>query len=216
MLVSVAGEDMTLLPERAVYWERGAALFIADLHWGKAATFRAKQMAVPETGADDLGRLERVIAQTQPTTLYILGDLIHAKLGRTPSTFAIFTAWRTAHEALDIVLVRGNHDQHAGDPPDEWHIRCVDAPFALPPFVLLHQPTIEADDGYALAGHVHPSIVLTGTGRQTLKVPCFWFSKTGAVLPAFGSFTGMAAITPSAGDRVYVTTDKAVIEIRGR
>jgi DNA ligase-associated metallophosphoesterase len=214
MHVEVAREHIQLFPERALFWEREKALFIADLHWGKAATFRARRMAIPDSGGDDLARLERVIAMTQPTTLYVLGDLLHAEAGRTSSVLNVFAAWRATHAQLEIVLVRGNHDKHAGDPPEEWHIQCENAPFNLSPFVLVHMPSVDPMDGYALAGHVHPGVVISGAGRQSLKIPCFWFGQYGAVLPAFGSFTGTAAIQPSEGDRVLAVTDTAVIEVR--
>jgi DNA ligase-associated metallophosphoesterase len=214
MQIDLAGETVRLFPERALYWEQGCALFIADLHWGKAAAFRAHALPIPEAGLDDLRRLDRVIAYAQPSHLYILGDLLHAEAGRTPAMLHTFAAWRATHPALHIVLVRGNHDQHAGDPPDDWQVRCVDAPHPLPPFVLLHNPDDDpAPAGYGLAGHLHPGAVLTGAGRQSLKLPCFWFGPGGGVLPAFGGFTGTMAIRPAAGDRVYVTTDRAVIQM---
>ena len=212
MRINLAGEQIDLFPERAMFWERGSALFVADVHWGKAATFRAKTLAIPDSDAEDLGRLERVLIQTQATTLYILGDLLHAEAGRTPSTLTTFAEWRSEKPMLDIVLVRGNHDKHAGDPPEDWRIRCVDAPFSLPPFVLLHVPDSTISTGYALAGHLHPGIVLTGTGRQSLKVPCFWFGENSGVLPAFGRFTGTMPIQPSCGEHVFAVTDNAVIE----
>ncbi len=34
-----AGKPVQLLPERALWWPAGQALFVADLHLGKAATF---------------------------------------------------------------------------------------------------------------------------------------------------------------------------------
>ena len=45
--ISLAGEAVRLLPERAIYWERERALVVADLHWGKAATFRAAGVPLP-------------------------------------------------------------------------------------------------------------------------------------------------------------------------
>ena len=44
------------------------------------------------------------------------------------------------HAALDVVLVRGNHDARAGDPPATGMLRCVDEPYALPPFLACHMP----------------------------------------------------------------------------
>jgi metallophosphoesterase superfamily enzyme len=39
--VDYAGETVWLLPERALWWPAGRVLFVADLHLGKAATYRA-------------------------------------------------------------------------------------------------------------------------------------------------------------------------------
>jgi metallophosphoesterase superfamily enzyme len=38
------------------------------------------------------------------------------------------------------VLVRGNHDSRAGDPPASLGIRVVDEPFAVGPFAACHHP----------------------------------------------------------------------------
>ena len=212
MQITLAGENVRLLPERALFWERANTLLIADPHWGKAATFRANALPVPDPGADDLLRLDRVLTQTAATRLIFLGDLLHAKAGRTESGLNEFAAWRAKHPTLEITLVRGNHDKRAGDPPENWRVRCVDAPYHAAPFILLHEPAI-IDGAYTLAGHIHPGAVLTGRGRQTLKLPCFWFGARGGVLPAFGSFTGSAGIRPLPGDRVFVTTERAVVDI---
>ena len=34
---------------------------------------------------------------------------------------------------VDVVLVRGNHDERAGDPPPAWGVRVVAEPHPLPP-----------------------------------------------------------------------------------
>ena len=43
-----------LLAERALYWPRAATLFVADVHLGKAAAFRAGGVPLPRgaTAAD--------------------------------------------------------------------------------------------------------------------------------------------------------------------
>jgi uncharacterized protein len=46
-----------------------------------------------------------------------------------------------------------------------------------------------------------------------MRLPCFWFGKYVAVLPAFGSFTGTYTVLPKQGDRVFVVADTAVIEV---
>jgi len=209
----VAGERVVLLPERALYHPRSGALLLADPHWGKAATFRAAGLAVPGgTTTEGLARLTRAIERVRPARLVILGDLFHAREGKSPATLAAARAWRARHAELPVTLVRGNHDRHAGDPPGELRIDCCDAPCAEPPFVLAHHP-FDSPHGYVLAGHVHPSVTLRGVGRQRQRLPCFHFGARRGVLPAFGEFTGTADIPVVPGDRVYVVAGDRVIEI---
>lgn len=213
--VRLAGEDILLLSERALFWPRAAALVAADLHWGKAATFRAAGIPVPAgTTSADLARLDAALDRTCARRLLVLGDLFHARAGRVAAgTLAELRRWRGLHPELEILLVRGNHDRHAGDPPDDLRINCVNAPAFVPPFILRHEPPA-AGEGYTLAGHIHPGLVLSGPALQRERLPCFLLRERMAVLPAFGSFTGLATIEPRAGDRAFVVAEADVIEVR--
>lgn len=215
MIVEIAGASLELLPERAIYWKDRGTLFVADTHWGKAATLRAHAIPVP-TGSthDDLGRLTSVLARTGARRMVLLGDAIHARAGRSETTFRAVTDWRARHPGLHVLLVRGNHDRSAGDPPAELGIECVNAPMTEPPFVFQHHPAPSAK-GYALAGHTHPAIKLRGLGRQRATLPCFFFSPRVGTLPAFGSFCGKALIWPEAGDRVFAIAADEIVEIPG-
>ncbi len=113
---------------------------------------------------------------------------------------------------MSILLVRGNHDRGAGDPPQELEIRCVDPPCIDLPFVFRHHPA-ESAEGYTLAGHIHPAFKLHGRGKQKVTLPCFYFTAKFGVLPAFGSLTGQAIVEPDAGDRVYGVAGDEVVEI---
>lgn len=212
--IELAGERITLLPERAAYWYARETLLIADTHWGKAATMRAASIAVPSgTTGESLVRLTKVLQRTCAKRIVLLGDCIHAKQGRSKSTFAEITEWRARHPALRIELVRGNHDHRAGDPPPEFQMQCVDAPMTDLPFVYRHFPK-PSDEGYTLAGHLHPAIRLRGNGAERATLPCFWFTDRIGVLPAFGGLTGTAKIRPAPGDRVCAIAGDEVIEIR--
>src|SRR5258708_8933957 len=116
-----------------MYWPRAETLFVADTHWGKDATFRAAAIAVPGgTLRDDLDRLGIAIGRTGARRLIVLGDLLHAKKGRAPCTLDTIKAWRACHTDLDVLLVRANHDQRAGDPPHECRFHCAHSPHLLP------------------------------------------------------------------------------------
>jgi metallophosphoesterase superfamily enzyme len=96
--------------------------------------------------------------------------------------------------------VRGNHDDRAGDPPPDWGIDVVAEPHLLAPFIACHMPTTPPT-GYALCGHVHPGVFLRGTADAE-RLPCFVLGARRAILPAFGSFTGLATVTPTDGERL--------------
>jgi DNA ligase-associated metallophosphoesterase len=211
--VTVAGEQLVLLADRAIFWPRKQTLLVADTHWGKAATLRAAAIPVPGgTTTEDLHRLSALLRSTGATRLVLLGDAILAREGRAPRTLQAVTRWRECHPATDILLIRGNHDRHSGDPPASLNIRCADAPFLDAPFVFQHFPG-EAKGGYALAGHLHPAIRLYGRGKERRTLLCFWFTACCGVLPAFGALTGAALVTREEGDRVFVIADDEVIAV---
>jgi len=211
---SVAGEQLRLLCERAVFWERTRTLFVADPHFGKAAAFRAAGVLVPRgTTGETLSRLDTALDRTGAERIVFLGDFLHAREGRAPETLAAINDWRARWSRVAMLLVRGNHDKRAGDPPRELDMRCENAPVIEAPFVFAHHP-IRSDAGYVLSGHVHPGARLSGPGRQRTRLPCFWFGSEIAVLPAFGEFTGLADIDASPGDRVWVVADGEVIPVR--
>lgn len=211
--VVVAGEKMGLLPERTVYWPRAGTLIVADLHWGKEETFRASAIPIPVGPMQaDLNRLDSALRQSRASRLLILGDLWHARAGMAESLFDDLRTWRASHADLHIDLVRGNHDKRAGAPPADLRIAVRDEPASEPPFVFRHFPE-PSPDGYVLAGHVHPAVVLRGRGGERLRLPCFWFGAGVALLPAFGGFTGSADLRPRPGDRVFVIADGEVIEV---
>ena len=208
----VAGERLVLLPERVVFWPRTQALFVADFHLGKAATFRSAGIPLPAgTTGENLARLDRAVARTRARQVVFLGDFLHAKAGRVARTLERFSEWRGSRGELEITLVRGNHDARAGDPPESFGIRCIDAGGAFGAFILNHEPGA-ARGGYALAGHIHPAVRLSGEG-ESLRLPCFWFGPRYGVLPAFGAFTGTAEVRPRKGDQVFVIAEDEIVRV---
>ena len=209
----LAGERVVLLPERAIFRPATGELLVADAHWGKAATFRAAGIAVPGgTTGEGLARLDSALARTGASAIVFLGDLFHARQGKSAAVLAEVRGWRAAHPALRLVLVRGNHDRGAGDPPPDLGFDAVDPPRASPPFVYAHHPEPHPG-GYVLAGHIHPAAVLRGRGGMRERLPCFHFGRSVGILPAFGAFTGAATVAPLAGDRVFVVAGDEVLPV---
>ena len=202
--IDLCGQVLWLLPDKAIYWPARRALLVADVHIGKAASYRALHQPVPRGTTDaTLARLDAVLAAHDCERLVVLGDFLHARTARAPATLARLQAWRERHAGLDIVLIRGNHDRNAGDPPAALDIRVVDEPWVLAPFALQHEP--KPHPAYpVLAGHVHPVFVLRGRARQRLRLPCFLIDQQVSLLPAFGEFTGGWEIAPASASKVYL------------
>lgn len=210
----LAGELVMLLAQKALYWPREKMLVVADIHFGKAASFRALGVPVPGgTTAANTGALDVLIGQYDVDQILFLGDFMHAKAAHAAATLAAMREWRWRHPQLRMVVVRGNHDAHAGDPPASLQIDMVDEPHAVSPFAFCHHPDVLVP-AYVLAGHVHPLYRLRH-GWESLTLPCFLLSATRAVLPSFGAFTGGHAVVPEPGERLFVTTGDAVFEVPG-
>ena len=212
--IEVAGEKLLLDPARSAYWPRRQTLLVADAHFGKAASFRARGVPVPEaTTFANLATLDTLLTRHAVRRIAFLGDFLHSKEARAPQTLAALDAWRVRHAGLDLVLIEGNHDAHAGAPPASLGIELMQVPLLDGPFALCHHP-VPVPGHYVLAGHLHPAYRLSGK-NDALRLPCFWFGETVGVLPAFGDFTGGHSITPGVGDRVFVVADDRVLQVPG-
>jgi len=204
LAIEHCGETLWLLPDKALYWPARRALLVADVHIGKAASHRALHQPVPRgTTEATLARLDQLLTSHECQMLIILGDFLHAKTARAPATLAKLQTWRERHAGLRIVLVLGNHDRHAGDPPHSLDIEVVEEPWLLAPFALQHEPVAHPQHP-VLAGHVHPVFVLQGRARQRLRLPCFLMGDAISLLPAFGEFTGGWRVQPDAENRVFL------------
>lgn len=213
LTVEVAGRTVALLPEKAAWLPDDSTLLVADAHVGKAVSFRRLGVPVPRgTTSETLAMLTALVARCEARRIVFLGDFLHSIRSHAASTLGAVARWRDAHRALELVLVRGNHDDRAGDPPPNLGIHCVDEPFELGGLALCHHPG-PRPGRYVLAGHWHPSISLGGRAHDRLRLPCFWFGAEVAVLPAFGAFTGTHPIEPVAGDRVFVSDGEQVREV---
>jgi uncharacterized protein len=207
----IAGERLLLHPHRALYWPRMRWLVVSDLHLGKAAHFRKAGTALPE-GHDDatLERLAGLIEHFTPERLLILGDLFHSSHN---NSWDRFTDWST-QRTIPMHLVPGNHDILADRRYAEAGLHVCADTLEEGPFVFGHEPQ-DRPGVYSIGGHIHPGVVLSGLGRQRLRMPCFWFGERTAILPAFGMSTGLHVIRPVRTDRVYACTERAVLDVNG-
>jgi DNA ligase-associated metallophosphoesterase len=202
-VITLRGEELVLLPEKAIYWKAKKALLIADLHLGKSGHFRKAGVAIPSSvHNDDLNRLARILSENAVDKLYLLGDLFHSKHN---SEWETFICWRNQYPEIEFHLIKGNHDIMDQQLFVDGNIILHKEPLIISPFIFTHQPLkYSAPDFYQLFGHIHPGVSMNGRGLQSVSLPCFCFSYSGGVLPAFGNFTGHSIIRPSPEDAVFV------------
>lgn len=203
--LEIGGSHVLLLADKALYWPERKLMCVADAHFGKAAAYRALGQPVPHgTTAANLARLDALLTAYPTEQLIFLGDFLHAKKSHAPATLAALQRWRQRHPALSCVLIRGNHDRHAGDPPAALEMSVVNEPLLVGPFALRHSPAPH-DTLHVIAGHTHPVFRLRGSGRQRMRLPCFFNTQAMTVLPSFGDFTGGCDIERRDGHRIFVT-----------
>jgi DNA ligase-associated metallophosphoesterase len=210
--IDAQGEQLILLPDRAVFWPGASALIVADVHLGKAQVLRHHGIPVPRgSTSDDLERLDALIRATNCTRLLVLGDLVHAPGHVDLPWRRRLQRWRDSHRSLTMTVVAGNHDRGTDLPALGFQL----APDALREsvFEFAHAPAADARDGrLRLCGHVHPVVVRRDhVGR--LRLPVFWHRANELVLPAFGALTGGFEIRPAAGERAYAVTGERVIPL---
>lgn len=211
MRIDCSGEELTLDRERAIYWAARKMLIVSDLHIGKSAHFRISGIQVPDTvGHMDLQRLSRLIQEYIPDTLLITGDMFHNNIN---SDAHAFIEWRTAYPQLNIILVKGNHDELKTEDYEALDIIVHQKELLIFPFRFIHDKPKIFDEYYNISGHIHPGVILYGKARQRIKLPCFYFGDHCAVLPAFSVFTGLQLIDPKKGDRFYALTPLKVIKV---
>ncbi len=176
---TLGGTDLLARPSGALWWPARRLLAVADLHMGKSRRLarRGGALLPPYDSAETLARLDAEITALNPVKVLCLGDS--------------FDDSAAAHEldepdrlwllrlmaARTWLWVAGNHDP---------------APVALPGtsraewrqdgLVFRHIATGTAGE---ISGHHHPKWSATGRMR-----PCFLLTGQGAILPAFGAYTG--------------------------
>lgn len=229
--VVLAGFDLRLHPSGAVYLPAHKTWLIADAHFGKAVSFRRWGLPVPSGTTQTMLAQLTALARSHITQRFIfLGDFLHSAQAQDATLQAALADWRAQHADLTLTLVRGNHDQHAGDPPAHLNMTVVDEPLmlanehplptGLSHLALCHHPQPVAK-AYVLAGHWHPCVSVSGKAGDRLRLPCFWFGGDAAlqgasavgVLPAFGAFTGMHPIDRKPGDRVFAIAGEVIREL---
>lgn len=211
----IGTERVILTAERTLFWEEQRTLVIADLHVGKTGHFRKAGINVPASVyKDDLHRLLAQLRFFNAQKLVIAGDLTHSIANKE---LDLFLKWRNDFPALEVHLARGNHDILADNWYSKANITVHSEPLTIKQFSFVHDITEWKEDPakgeFIFSGHVHPAVVLSGKAKQSLRLPCFYFTPNYCILPAFSRFTGGYRVEPSKGDTVFAIAGKDILPL---
>lgn len=204
--IQLTNQNFVLHPSGAMFWQEQQMLLISDVHLGKISHFRKYGSAVPfEAISENFKRLTEIAKFFSPKTICFMGDLFHSSLNME---WELFMNWVQSIDAK-MILVAGNHDIISELKYEELGIS-IFSEVIQDKILLTHHP--EERLGYFnICGHLHPGYKLRGSGRQIVKLKCFYKNNEQLIMPAFGEFTGNYWISPKEGDLVYAITKKEVI-----
>ena len=102
--------------------------------------------------------------------------------------------------------------------PAEWYVfsifKCIPNKLQIANIILSHDKLPEIENGdINFFGHLHPAVRLSGTAKQSLRLPCFWLGENFMVMPAFGRFTGAKSIRPEKTDTIYAIGDGEIFKL---
>lgn len=210
MEVEILGERIELMSQKAVWLKHRSTLLLADLHFGKINHFRKSGIPVPPKANDkNTDTLISVLQTTKAERVIFLGDLFHSHYNEE---WEVLGQVRRHFATCSFELVLGNHDILSTLQYERNTMVVHIEKYELGNFLLTHEPVKTVPKNfYNLSGHIHPAVQLRGTGKQSVTLPCFYFGKQQGILPAFGSFTGLARIKPKKDDKIFVIAENKVI-----
>lgn len=206
---TIHNEVLTLLPEKVIWWQAQKMLIIADVHLGKGMHFRKAGIPLPLLSQQkDFVVLESILQTEGLETVVFLGDLFHSSYN---SEWELLGDILKKYDHLKFVLVQGNHDILHHHQYRRFGFDVFDL-LKIGPFIFSHEP-LTTPAAYNIYGHIHPGIRMVGGGRQSIKLPCFFFSSQYAVLPSFGQLTGLYALAPKKTDTIFAIADGKVFKL---
>ncbi len=179
-------------------------LIFADSHLGFEEEMSEKGIYIPRVQLSRLLKmLEEALSLVSPNTVVIAGDVKHifGKLGRVErqELTSLFEFLRK--NSLEVILVRGNHDNFVKPIARKYNIEVVDYYNLTPDIAIVHGHKVfdELQSKILIMGHEHPSISLRDLLGVRVKVPCFLVTSRGnqrlIVIPASGVYQSGTSVS---------------------
>jgi uncharacterized protein len=188
-LVRTEVQDGVWLDARlAVWFAAERLLVVADLHWGYAASHRARGNLLPWWGDDQIeARLRTLVSDYQPAEMIWLGDVVHAAEGGARAEAFVRTSM------TPVTLIAGNHDRR-------W--RSAGPKSATRGNYFFHHGDAAlrgVEGSVEVVGHHHPAVAWWDGAGSNVKLPALVASAQRLVLPAFSPWASGTPWTSEAG-----------------
>ncbi|MBU4031292.1 MAG: metallophosphoesterase [Candidatus Thermoplasmatota archaeon] len=186
----------------AVYFRDDGVLAIADLHLGYEAALQAEHVSIPRFQLEPmLERLSGLLKKFQPETVVINGDLKHEFSHNKSQEWDEIDTILDLLDGVDVVAVRGNHDNFLQTILARRDIRMVDSlELAGGKFLLCHgHKEVESNDVFRIFAHEHPVIRMRDAVGAQITLPCFLYDPENRflVMPAFSPLaSGTNVLSP--------------------
>lgn len=204
--VIIRNELFTLHPEKVMYWPKYKTLILSDTHFGKTGHFRKNGLAIPnQVYQNDLQRFFHLIHWFKADQVIIVGDFVHS---RNNEELKAFQKWRTDFSKVQLHLVKGNHDILDDDWYEDNKINLHNKDLVIDEFQFVHDLENSDDALHSIGGHLHPSVLIKGIAKQSLRLACFIIDDASTTLPAFSNFSGMANRKTNKNQQIFAILPK--------
>jgi putative SbcD/Mre11-related phosphoesterase len=202
----VIAPNVLLDSRLALFHTEQSWMAIADLHFGYEVSQRARGWLIPFWGMEAIAdRLRELVADYQPQTLLLVGDIVHCSLAERAAVRFVDELRLLGPE---IVLLRGNHDRHLQrfELADEHRIEGYR-------FHHGHCRLGPLTDVVDVIGHFHPCWKFNDAAGLRLRVPALVETGRTLILPAFSPWAAGTAVHLEEPHRMWVCSKNRVFPI---
>ena len=177
--------------DRCLILDEGPTAVLGDLHLGYDSALEEEGMYIPRINTESIrDALNNVLSEYEPKRMVLLGDIKHDfKRSRRDARAEVRKIMKLLTEALEVIVVKGNHDNFLQNILSDIGLTAVDH-VNIGGFRLEHGH-FDSKARPVIIGHEHPSIRIPGAVSGGMKIHCFVHQRNDGVivLPPFSPFS---------------------------